>query len=453
MYALADARNMNENEIAQLIRLTGLIDEDFYLKQYPDVGAASVDPALHFVRHGYKERRSPRKGLDGKSKNVGEDSFGNYLKALAAENEAYRKPQIIRSGSYEAAYDLPLMVNWPITEMCNYACSYCFGQTKIDKNKFIPLHKFLIALENIRRLNRSAYYFTLAGGEPTAHPAFLDLIYAIKTIFKERVKNITFVSNGSRNAEFFKGLSQVTTSINTRMIISIHQEYAEIAHIRDIIKIMSDSCQLTFSLMFHPNYFEKTKEWITALCEARKEHNFWVTVALLRSGPNYDRLDERYTPEMIAWQKVGQQQFNNAAIANKTVGKKISVNLPEIFRDIAVDGLIKHQRCSTRPADFAEGLYNFRDFYCVTGAHMLSICPDGSWRGAVCNAAKILGNIYDENQFTGVEPFQIVKCPYPNCGCSANDPLMKFQDENEANSYLKILKERQASLYRQHQDS
>lgn len=41
------------------IRESGLFDGDWYLAAYPDVAAAGLDPAVHFLSHGADERRNP----------------------------------------------------------------------------------------------------------------------------------------------------------------------------------------------------------------------------------------------------------------------------------------------------------------------------------------------------------------------------------------------------------
>ena len=42
---------------------SSLFDSEWYLRNYPDVAAAGVDPALHYVRHGAAERREPGPGF------------------------------------------------------------------------------------------------------------------------------------------------------------------------------------------------------------------------------------------------------------------------------------------------------------------------------------------------------------------------------------------------------
>jgi len=42
-----------------LIASSSLFDADWYLKEYPDVAAAKMDPALHYLLHGAREGRDP----------------------------------------------------------------------------------------------------------------------------------------------------------------------------------------------------------------------------------------------------------------------------------------------------------------------------------------------------------------------------------------------------------
>jgi len=62
-----------------LIRGSGLLDESWYLRQYPDVGAGNMDPVRHYIEHGASEGRNPSEGFD----------TGYYLK---------NNPDVRRSG-------------------------------------------------------------------------------------------------------------------------------------------------------------------------------------------------------------------------------------------------------------------------------------------------------------------------------------------------------------------
>jgi glycosyltransferase involved in cell wall biosynthesis len=49
-----------------LISRSGIFDPNYYLKQYPDVRAADVNPLWHFIRIGWKEERNPTSYFDTK---------------------------------------------------------------------------------------------------------------------------------------------------------------------------------------------------------------------------------------------------------------------------------------------------------------------------------------------------------------------------------------------------
>ena len=42
-----------------ILRQSGLLDDGWYLRQYPDVAAEGMDPAYHYLNHGAGELRDP----------------------------------------------------------------------------------------------------------------------------------------------------------------------------------------------------------------------------------------------------------------------------------------------------------------------------------------------------------------------------------------------------------
>ena len=113
-----------------------------------------------------------------------------------------------------------LVINWHITEVCNYSCRYCFG--KWEKNTRELLHN---AEHTQSLLHELAHYFhpdntrkqlerdsvdkrirlNLAGGEPLLYPARFEAIVRIAHILGMDVSCIT---NGSRlNGDLLHRLS------------------------------------------------------------------------------------------------------------------------------------------------------------------------------------------------------------------------------------------------------
>jgi hypothetical protein len=48
----------------KIIKKSGLFDEEYYLRAYPDVRKADIDPLWHFVKFGWREGRNPSKDFD-----------------------------------------------------------------------------------------------------------------------------------------------------------------------------------------------------------------------------------------------------------------------------------------------------------------------------------------------------------------------------------------------------
>jgi hypothetical protein len=54
--ALTDGKTRDDLNV---IRESGLFDEQFYLRRYEDVRQSGMDPLVHYVRYGAMERRNP----------------------------------------------------------------------------------------------------------------------------------------------------------------------------------------------------------------------------------------------------------------------------------------------------------------------------------------------------------------------------------------------------------
>jgi len=57
-------RRLRQRKVARTLLESGLFDPVFYLKQYPDVAAAGVNPLSHYLAYGATERRKPNPYFD-----------------------------------------------------------------------------------------------------------------------------------------------------------------------------------------------------------------------------------------------------------------------------------------------------------------------------------------------------------------------------------------------------
>ncbi len=348
--------------------------------------------------------------------------------------------KIYRQGTFESFYDMPLEVNWPLTDMCNYRCSYCFGQHPVDKTRFSDLKQIENAVANISKISRGRIMVTLAGGEPTIHPHFLDLLYLLREKLQERLKGILIISNGSNSGEFYEKIADFSKDVNIKQEISIHTEFVKIQHIVELIKMLSRRINLEFPLMFNPEKKELVYDLYDKLLELRKQYPFHIIVQTLRQPPKFDVLDYRYTEEDFLWQREAQERFEEASRtgAENVCRARWESGFPKNFFWDVFDG--SERRIVTeldRNKAFQMGYLKFKDMYCVQGSSVLSIGWDGSLRRSHCGVENAVLNIYEDISSEEMNRAYVLKCPYENCGCGTNHPIPKFLDEEEALSFVK----------------
>lgn len=356
-------------------------------------------------------------------------------------------PNIItRAGAPESFSGFPLAVNWAITTMCNYKCSYCFGQDTLDLSRFTSLAYLKKAVDHIAELNRNTIRFTFSGGEPTTHPGIGQLIEYIHHIFAKRLQSVLVISNGSRNPNLYDRLVENEEIDRLRFIMSLHTEFMELDHIISLIERFSHKAPLSLNLMFHPLKRDYVRSVQQELCELRLAYPFSLHVIFLRRKPRFDTIDERYLPQDYEWQKQATEEFGRAALNGPPM-----TFLPQrgysgdLFWNYAdPDRPYQKMAGKDRNTMLAEGNFNFRGMYCIPGSSLLCIGPDGTASGARCSVARKTYNIFQENPYKHKDFISAVRCTSTNCGCSTNDLLPKFASEEEAHDFTEMYRFKQA---------
>ena len=319
-----------------------------------------------------------------------------------------------------------LYINWGLLSGCNYRCSYCFGQDSLNKKDFIPLYQLKYAVDQIFKINAEYYSFTISGGEATYHPDALELIKYIYS-FDKKI-SILLITNGSKNIEYFEKIISAAKNNIFGCLISIHLEYADINHIKDIIILFNkQKVNLNFALMLHPELKEKTYSFFNELYELKKNYHFHLQLDELRTPPDFSNIDKRYDKDFFDW-------IDNARQLLKSPELKTNINnnynLPVEYFELANNNKISiNHNLALR-----NNLKNFGNFYCCGGINLISISPDGSYKGGVCTQFPIVGNIYTEEIDINYLSHFVV-CHIPQCGCNANDVIAKFRNFKDAKEY------------------
>ena len=342
---------------------------------------------------------------------------------------------IIFQGSDIDDYNF-LEINWQLLKGCNYKCSYCFGQELLSKD-FIPLEKLKLAVDKIFQIEKEYYTFTLLGGEPTYHPDFLELI---KYIYSFTNKNISIlvVSNASRNVEYFEKLLQCVGNNKFDMMFSVHFEYADIEHVKEIIFLFNKyKKNIRIHFMLHPNYQEKIKSYFDKIIELKKDYNFIFELIELSEPPNFNKIDSRYTKDFFEW-------IDNSKKIIDDIAKNSDFNLFPNSYFLDKNGNNMHIR---HTLSVRNNLNVFKGFYCCAGVSLISIEPNGNYRGAVCSEFPIVGNIYDNEDINWIKLINIKKCNLDRCGCITNDRCNKYRNINNAKIYILECRKKYLNLF------
>lgn len=130
-----------------IIRLSRLFDKAYYLKQYPDVRKADVDPIEHYVLYGWKEGRNPALWFDTNEyleKNpdvaqAGVNPFAHWIK----NNKHKVNKSKIQSLKYILGHirDNPFLIKKFFKEVNRAGFRYALFKTKEYIKKFTPTNE------------------------------------------------------------------------------------------------------------------------------------------------------------------------------------------------------------------------------------------------------------------------------------------------------------------------
>ena len=327
-----------------------------------------------------------------------------------------------------------MIIHWFPTDFCNYNCSYCIAHAPhIQKGiEFTKLLLLIGTVDKIFEIKKDKYVFIFSGGEPTLHPNFIELV---EYILENKNASVYLFSNGHKNADFF---SKLFSKNNFYLNFSIHLEYANINHVKEIIKCSNNYNKYTmFSLMMNPDLKDKYLQFYKDLYEYRKKYCFGLDLGLIHDN---QKLDERYSNEDINWFYKANKEFEEIEKYNNYKGY-----IPDYFQDYNTKYFFDNNESLYIPHRKAiiKNMKNFKNFYCVQGVNSISINAQGNYKGTECSISPNVGNIYKENidYFKLIQP---IKCSLEGCDCRINNYAPKYINIDKAekcvNNYVeKIL--------------
>ncbi len=367
-------------------------------------------------------------------------------------HDARKKQQLICEGSPEAFQDMPLHVQWEITQYCNYHCSYCFQAAGGHKNVCCSLEQAKKAIEHMVSANRPAYQIYLLGGEPLTHPDLIEIVKLLDDHLGEKIQVLRFLTNGSFKPGQFKALTDAARHFPLLLSISVHFEFVKPERILSFVTEYADKTSLELGLLFHPEYFDVLKETTEKLIELRKEYPFDILINKIHEPPAFQRLDSRYTDEHFKWAQEARRAFDQAATEGPAVrhDRTTEFGRSSFFTEKkTASGIERKEYSCYEELDEATDA-DFSGMYCSAGTMVLTINTSGRVKGTRCPAAPTICNIYEENPFERDDWMFAHPCTRKWCSDVANRRTAKFLSRKDAEDYLRKCREKQKALLQAH---
>uniref|UniRef100_UPI003F4C2617 radical SAM protein n=1 Tax=Brachyspira catarrhinii TaxID=2528966 RepID=UPI003F4C2617 len=323
-----------------------------------------------------------------------------------------------------------IIIHWLPTDYCNYSCSYCISHSPhIIKNiNFIDIQILKNTVDKIYSIKKNKYIFMFSGGEPTIYPYFKELC---NYILQNNNSYIYLFSNTHKSTDYFSELFEIE---NFYLNFSIHLEYANIEHVKDIIKYANEKNKyIMISLMMNPDLKEKYILFFDELLEYRYKYFFGMDLGIIH---NNKQIDSRYIEEDILWFHKSSKKFEEV--------EKINIyrnDIPDYFQDHNTKYIFSNDKIEHIPhrVAIAKEMKNFNNFYCCQGLNSITIDSNGFYKGIECGLGYVIGNIYydDINYLELIKP---IKCSLNGCNCRVNNYVPKYINEynakNKINDYI-----------------
>lgn len=152
--------------------------------------------------------------------------------------------------SVDPADENRVVVEWLLSSVCNYACSYCPKDLHDGKLGWLPWEPMELFCRHV-----AAHYtgrdltFLFTGGEPTVYKRFLDLASLVRSLGAD----VAVLSNGSRTLGWWDRAAAALDEV----ILSYHCESADRSHFVAVAKLLASRLRLQVNVVMTPEQFDE----------------------------------------------------------------------------------------------------------------------------------------------------------------------------------------------------
>ena len=294
-----------------------------------------------------------------------------------------------------------LNVNWCLTSICNFSCTYCPERLHDGKVRGPKPAQVIEMINKIAdNYPTKKMFFEFTGGEVTYYKNFLDIAKHVKS----RGSDAGIISNGKRELSFWQQLRPFLDHI----CLSYHPENQYANHFTEVVRYLNQTVTVHVNVMMEPSLFDDCIHIANqiygtpgvSLClqplfkDMRKEKFKYTSTQLDILEKQLGALTPAVenNPNTIPPQK--KHRVYRGAMRFKTAeGEEDVYGSPEMM---------------------AHNLNNWNGWYCYAGLENLTIDPAGHVRRSWCAAP----NTYLGNLETGVRlPTAPVLCKVSKCHC------------------------------------
>lgn len=350
----------------------------------------------------------------------------------------YKRP-ITRLVQHEILKNGCTDICWALTYMCNMKCSYCFGQSPVNKNLFSSWKELKNAADCIIDIQRHLYSFYFTGGEATLHPELPRLLFYLHANLGKRVDSIQILSNGSRPVKYFSELADFFGH-KLYYFFSFHTESADIGHFAELVSSLSRKCNVLVRLMANPEKMELVIDAQQKLCDLRKSYPFALDIAPITCPPFYDEPVFEYTDTDFAWAQEALEQFVQIEKESGIPAETQLYRYGDLCWTVRENGKEQDVFSHSDERSLLDGGFmNLQGLWCGMGTERICIEPDGTYRGAQCRNARSRRSW--RSLFNGdsrqLKDFPYLSlCKYPRCDFNPDMLIPKHQDFSEAQQHI-----------------
>jgi len=274
-----------------------------------------------------------------------------------------------------------IVIDWGVSDVCNYRCSYCPPPAHKGDYPFYSIDKILEFSSRITKHYKDnlgkEVYFIYTGGEVTLYKDFIKLV---KTL-KENGSRAGISSNGSKDIEFWKEAKKYLEHIS----LSYHVEFTNLDHFIDVINTVKDGPYTHVNIMVKPDQFEKCIDAAYRVYEQTDNITMDVQIVLKDFLEPYP-----YTKEQRERIYNASKDINSRLKLKREIKGYRGNGFMRLVYSSGKEELIKG------PNIVVNNLHSWKNWQCNIGLELLVVNVNGDITRSWCGQGGVIGNVSDE---------------------------------------------------------